>query len=110
MRSFILWLALGVCSAGLVGLTPSKAEAWPWGWRSGYASYYYPAYSYYSPGYYSYYPSYYYGPTYSSNYYTPGYASYYPGTVGYYYAPRYSYYYPGNRTYYYPGYRYYYGY
>src|SRR5579885_1388304 len=109
MRSLFLSLVLGAAALGLVGVTPSQAEArWFRGGR--WSGYYYPSYSYggYYPGYYG---SYYY-PSYGSYYYTPGYATYYmPGYGSYYYTPGYSYgYYPATSYYYYyyPGTTYYY--
>ncbi|MFL5245994.1 MAG: hypothetical protein ACJ8FY_28320 [Gemmataceae bacterium] len=97
MRSLILSALLAITSIGLVGMTPSSAEAArPWRWRGYYpgyysSSYYVPDYSYYAPSY--------------SSYYVPGYASYYvPSyTSSYYVAPTYSsYYYPAYRPSYYP--------
>jgi hypothetical protein len=110
MRSLFLSLVLGVTSLGVIGITPSSADA-AW-WRRGYA--YYPAYTY--PGYSSYYASpYAYSSPYTYGYsYAPyGYSynynySYYPGYSRYYYAPTYSTpYYP---TYYYSSPGYYYSY
>ena len=109
MRKILVALVLASASLGLIGLTPSKAEA-RW-WNRGYVtSYYYPGYSYYYPSYSdgTYYPSYSYGYYYPgyTTYYTPGYTSYYygamPYTYGSFYTPTYSYGYawPGT-TYYY---------
>lgn len=75
MRKLILALVLAAATVGVLGVAPSKAQAW-WGWRRGYSAYYYPAYYssysyYYAPPAYSYYPAYtsYYYPSYSSYYY-----------------------------------------
>jgi hypothetical protein len=97
MRKLFLTLVLGAVALGLVGLTPSDAQAQRWRWRRGYSTYYYPSVTYYTPGYsggyystpgYSYYtPGYTYG---YSSYYTPGYSTYYSAPVysyGTYYAP-----------------------
>jgi hypothetical protein len=98
MRKVILALVLACASIGLVGLTPSKAEA-RW-WNRGYVtSYYYPGYSYYYPSY-GYYPSYTYG------YYPPASTTYYYGMPSYsygtyYYTPSYSYRYYGPAVSYY---------
>ncbi|HXG09004.1 MAG TPA: hypothetical protein VNK04_04380 [Gemmataceae bacterium] len=96
MRSLFLSVVLGMVALGILGLTPSDAQA-RW-WRAPVVSYYYPVYSYYytpafyPPGYVysSYYvaPAYY--PVYTTYYYTPGYVYtsgyrvYYPAPVVYY--------------------------
>jgi hypothetical protein len=104
MRSILLSGVLAAISLGLIGLTPSNAEAQRWLYRS----YYYPAYSsnYYAPGTVSYYPStsYYYP---SSSYYYPSTSYYVPETTTYYSPPVYSTYsYPAystySQSYYYP--------
>ena len=102
MRKLLLTLVLACASIGVIGMTPSRAEA-RW-WNRGYvSSYYYPGYTYYYPS-----SSYFY-PGYSYGYATPGYTLYYystPYTTSYYSTPAYSY-----GTYYYtPSYSYgYYG-
>jgi hypothetical protein len=76
MRSFLLFLLLGLAALGLVTETPSLAQAWPWrgggygGWQRGFyprpwwgSPYAYPrwgwgAYYYASPAYYYPYPAY----------------------------------------------------
>src|SRR2546422_68323 len=86
MRSFLLSLVLGVSALGLLGATPSEAQAQRWRRFYGYSpgTAYYPGYSYYAPAYSSYYypgySAYSYGyPTYYggySTYYAPGYSTY----------------------------------
>lgn len=94
MRAIIMSLILGLASIGVVGLTPTQAQAQARWWGRG--RYYAPAYSsyYYNPGYYSPYAYPY------SAYYNPGYRSYYYTPPAYNY-PSYSYYYTPYNSYYY---------
>jgi hypothetical protein len=98
MRKLILTLVLVAVTIGVIGLTPSEAQAQRWRrWGGPYvSSYYYPSYGY----------SYSYStPGYSYGYSAPGYTSYYSTMPSYsygtYYTPSYSY-----GTYYTPGYSY----